>query len=237
MAFVYSKEQGTTLWTGDPDSQAAHDDILQWIRDTGQPFLPPGSSPTPRITGNIGELTAFRIGRGYVFTDAAILAHAANADQPLSDISRPYVDMVWLYFGERPRDDWACLQEVKATGNPSLEYAKQVIDDYAKLFATDPRFTLRTRLDALKNRLELQWNRPDLAKRLTTIGGSMPSTVTKVHILPTVVHERRNASPIPKMLVVRESLIGQGWADELIDCWSIALDDFTARVSRLIVGT
>ena len=74
-------------------------------------------------------------------------AHAANAWDPLSSISRPDIDIVWAYFGELPDGDWVALQEVKTTVTNSLSIADNLIEDYDKLFGENPKLTLRTRLE------------------------------------------------------------------------------------------
>lgn len=171
------KGDGTTgqlSWEGDPDDDAAHQTILTWLQGVGTAgFLKPTDPVSNIVKGNLGEFIAYRIGEGYVFTNVTI-AHAANAWDPLSQISRPDVDIVWLYFGNTEADDWAALQEVKTTGQASLGLANHLITDYEKLFGENLQVTLQTRLGALKNKLDQQ-GQGYLSSRVTALGGPSPN--------------------------------------------------------------
>ena len=95
-------------------------------------------------------------------TGTAILAAAAypaNATRPFRPNSAIDFDIVWLDLADDPKDDAATLQEVKTTSGPSLGYADNLIDDYDKLFGTNPRLTLWTRLQDIKNKLEFERSR------------------------------------------------------------------------------
>ena len=93
------KGDGTTgqlSWEGDPDDDAAHQTILTWLQGAVTAgFLKPTDPVSNIVKGNLGEFIACRIGESYVFTNGEI-AHAANAWDPLSQISRPDVDIAWL---------------------------------------------------------------------------------------------------------------------------------------------
>ena len=222
------------IWEGDPDDNAAHLTILQWLRSA----VTTGFSQTPnplsnQVKGNLGEFIAHKVGENYAFTNEA-LAFAANSWSPLSQISRPDVDIVWLYFAPSPADDWAALQEVKTTGQSSLALADGLVTDYEKLFAEDPRFTLRTRLDGLKNRLE-HIQRGDLVPRLTALGGINPSKSVGIHITPTLIHDARHDCS-SKMAVIRHTLLMKGWSAPRVYCWSIKLGDIDDRLTRLARG-
>ena len=117
---------GRLEWKSDPDDDTAHRTLLRWLNSalTGR-FLTPSESVSNTIRGNLGEFIAYRLGKEFVFTNVEI-ADAANAWDPLSKISRPDIDIVWLYFGCTEGDDWAALQEVKTTGNASLALADGV---------------------------------------------------------------------------------------------------------------
>ena len=230
-----SRDSGHLLeWEGDPDDSAAHLTILGWLQSavtTG--FVPASNSLSNRVKGNLGEFIAHKVGESYVFTNQDI-AFAANAWDPLSDISRPDLDIVWLHFGTTPADDWAAIQEVKTTGQSTLVLADDLIQDYEKLFAENPRFTLRTRLDGLKNRLE-QLQMGHLAPRLTELGGSNPARSVGISIVPTLIHDAVHDSST-KMSLIRQGLIGKGWSGGGVHCWSIKLGDIDARLTRLARG-
>ena len=222
------------VWEGDPDDNAAHLAILGWLqRAVTTGFLQATTPLSNRVKGNLGEFIAYSVGETYAFING-VLAFDANAWAPLSEISRPDLDIVWLYFGPSPADDWAALQEVKTTGLSSLALADDLIKDYDKLFAEDPRFTLRTRLDGLKNRLE-HLQMANLAPRLTDLGGIGPSQSRGINLVPTLIHDAAHDSSA-KMAVVRQALIVRGWSAPSLYCWAIKLGDLDARLTRLSRG-
>ena len=225
---------GWLSWEGDPDEDAAHETILAWLRGAVTAgFLKP-TDPLPNaVKGNLGEFIAYRIGEDYVFTNVTI-AHAANAWDPLSQISRPEVDIVWLYFGSAEADDWVALQEVKTTGQASLGLADSLITDYEKLFGQNLQVTLQTRLGALKNKLDQQ-GQGYLSSRVTALGGPSPNRALGIRLIPTLLHDAAHDSTT-KMAVVRQALIGQGWSSNVVECWSIALGDLDNRLTRLARG-
>lgn len=235
-SFIATDEEGIVLWTGNPDCDAGHGSVLAWLRECGHTFLVEADLSDNRLKGNLGEAVTFHVGHDYMFADPAYHADAANATTPFSRISKPGVDIVWLHFGQRPADDLALLQEVKTTGDAALGIADRLIDDYNKLFGTDPQMTLQTRLMAVKNRIEYEDRRPELAKRISFLAGKSPQTSPRIRLLPTVVHERADCEPRTKMLAIRAILTGKGWSSSAVTCWSIALTDLDARITRLATG-
>ena len=208
--------------------------LLAGLHATVNYFLGIDETPSNSIRGNLGEFIAYHIGRNHVLPQR-MEAHAANAWDPLSSISRPDIDIVWAYFGELPDGDWVALQEVKTTVTNSLSIADNLIEDYDKLFGENPKLTLRTRLGGLKNRLDQQ-GRGHLAPRLTEIGGPpTPGGARGVRLVPTLVHDSALDSST-KMAAVRQGLIGKGWLPESIRCWSIQLDNINQRLTRLSRG-
>ncbi len=225
---------GLTVWEGDPDDEAAHQKILSWLESAvdGR-FLGATSTLSNRIKGNLGEFVAYEIGATYVFTNVAD-AYGANTPTPLSDISRPDLDIVWLHFGDTEQDDWAALQEVKTTGQRRLDIADQLVSDYGKLFGEDVQLTLQTRLGALKNKLEQQ-GQADKSSRITRLGGPTPERATGIKLIPTLMHDNAISSS-SKMTLVRQALIGRGWSAGTIECWSILLGDLDRRLSLIAQG-
>ena len=225
---------GLLEWEGDPDDNTAHQAILAWLRQVvTSGFIPSAASVSNRVKGNLGEFIAYRIGESLVFSNV-VIAHAANAWDPLSDISRPEIDIVWLYFGNTPTGDWAALQEVKTTGATTLQLADTLIDDYDKLFGENVRLTLQTRLGALKNKLDQQ-RQGHLAPRITALGGPAPNQVRGIRLIPTLIHDSAYNSSV-KMVAVRQGLIGRGWSSDVVECWSIALANLDDRLTRLARG-
>lgn len=234
--FVYTHPQqgGLTAWRADPDEESAHSVLLQWLASTvGSIFLPETEPLTNAIKGNLGEFIGYQIGKNYAFVNGEI-AHSANASAPLSRISRSGLDVVWMYFGANPSDDWAAVQEVKTTGQGSLGLADELIDDYAKLYGTDHRVRLEPRLYSLMSVLR-ELGLDHLTPRLTALGGPGPNSTTGIYLLPTLVHDSSNESST-KMLAVRQTILGQGWSPRVVNCWSIGLNQIDDRLERLARG-
>ena len=234
----FRKNQDSTidwsLWEGDPDSDAAHQTILQWLESAATSgFLTSTQSLSPAIKGNLGEFTAYQIGSNFVFTNGEI-AYGANTPDPLSPKSQDGVDIVWLYFGFSEADDWAGLQEIKTTGEPTLRLANELINDYDKLFGENVRLTLQTRLTALKNKFDQQGKR-HLSSRLTALGGPAPYQARGVRLYPTLFHDAADISET-KMTSIRQVLIGRGWSANTVECWSVVLDNLDDRLARLSRG-
>jgi len=117
-----------------------------------------------------------------------------------------------------------------------LSLADNLISDYDKLFETDPRFTLQTRLQDIKNKLEYEHKQPELCPRITELAGQSPQTSPQVQLLPTLVHERLGSDPQTKMLAIRETLSGKGWPRRAVQPWAIGLFDLNTRLLRLATG-
>lgn len=222
------------MWTGDPDDDAAHQTILAWLQPiVNAGFLGPQDPLLNSVKGNLGEFIAYGLGRHYSFPDLKYV-HAANAWDPLSKISRPDLDIVWLYFGDTEVDDWAAIQEVKTTGSASLQLADELISDYEKLFGDNPRFTLQTRLGALKNKMDQQ-NQSHLAPRTTALAGPTPQRSSSIRLIPTLLHDEAYDSS-HKMTAVRQALIGRGWSPDVVECWSVVIGKLDHRLTSLARG-
>ena len=98
------------------------------------------------------------------------------------------------------------------------------------------RLTLHTRLQDIKNKLEFEQRRLDLARRASALAGGSPRTSSQVRLLPTMVHERAGADPQTKMLAIRETLLSRGWAAGAVVGWAIGLTDLDDRLVRLATG-
>jgi hypothetical protein len=233
--FACVDEDGCNLWLGDPDCDAAHQVILDWLGKRVARFLTGEESVISSVKGNIGEAIAFVVGQEHKFA-MEDFPFPANAFHPLRRISQSDIDIVWIHFGQTRNDDLLFLQEVKTTSLPNLKLADGLVVDYEKLFGTNVEFTLHTRLSSIKNILEYQHKKPELCQRVTYLAGKSPQTSPKVSLLPTLVHERTNASPVTKMLAVREMLIGRGWDSKGIELWAIGLSNLEDRLIRLALG-
>ena len=224
---------GWVGWVGDPNDDAAHQTILAWLQDAvASGFLQPQPALSNGVKGNLGEFIAYSIGKSYVFRNA--IAHTANAWNPLSEISRPGIDIVWLHFGETEFDDWAALQEVKTTGDASLRLADSLLTDYDKLFGEDLQLTLQTRLTGLKNKLD-QLGMGHLSPRVSALAGPSPQQSPSIRLVPTLLHDAAHSS-LTKMAIVRQGLIGRHWTPRAVECWSIGLSAINHRLERLARG-
>src|SRR5689334_23062490 len=108
--FVKQADNGVALWEGSPDCQAAHQQLLDALLKAGATFLPEGTELTERRKGNVGEFAAMVVGNANDFANWRVIA--ANAHDPLSDISRVSVDLTWFSFGSTKSEDVVVVQEV-----------------------------------------------------------------------------------------------------------------------------
>lgn len=241
MSFTGTASGDVTLWVGNPDCQAAHDSILAWLKARFQPnyfrnFSPVPSEPDNILKGNLGEGISFCIGVWNNFSNYR--PFPANAFNPLSTIAKSEIDIIWIFFDETGTDDVAIVQEVKTTSESSLSLADKLIDDYDKLFGTAPKFTLRTRLDAIKTEIEFKLQRPDLLYRVDLLAGNSPQTSSKITLVPTLVHERQGTNPQQKMTAIRSTLCSpsKGWSSSAVEAWAVGLSDLNSRLIRLAMG-
>ena len=225
--------QGWLLWIGDPDDNAAHQEILSWLQGQNTQFQGANTTPSNSMKGNLGEFIAYQIGKHYVAPVAAI-AFTANAWDPLSNISRSDLDVVWIDLSGNPMQDSVTIQEVKTTGGTSLSLAYDLISDHEKLFGQNLKLTLRTRLSSLKNKMDQQ-GLGNLAPRLTALGGPSPGLTKGVQLWPTLVHDS-SVSSQAVMAAVQQAIIGLGWPPSVIESWSIELDDLDRRITLLSRG-
>jgi hypothetical protein len=238
MAFVGSNlHPQVIVWLGSPDCQAGHEAILNELAQVCNEFLTNVTQDDPNlnvIKGNLGEFIGFCLGKWNTLSQFQVFA--ANAFTPLSAISKPEIDIVWLYFGDTPDEDIAVLQEVKTTGQISLSYADKLMLDYDKLFGTNPALTLQTRLQAIKNKLEYEHRRKDLCKRVSQLAGNTPQTSTGIRLLPTLIYEKDGADPKTKMIAIRSALCGKGWSSSAVEAWALGLSNLNLRLIRLATG-
>jgi hypothetical protein len=233
--FVKLNQSGVAVWTGTPDCQAAHDQLLAALNIANTIFLPVGTALTSHRKGSLGEFIALTVGHVNDLANCRVIA--ANADNPLSNISRPDLDLLWLFFGATPSEDFGIVQEVKTTEDSGLNYADRLIEDYAKLFDTDPQFTLQSRFGVAANKMEHMRLGVDLCCRTRELGGISPDTSPGVRLVPTLVHERKGARPVPKLIAVKSTIVAsEGWRSSSVECWSIALEGLHNRLARLTWG-
>lgn len=227
-------------WRCHPDASSAHHALLTALSEVvGGVFLPSRTPIGHRRKGNLGEFVALHIGRGCNGLPNH-RAFPANALHPLQDISCPGIDVVWVLFGPSPKDDSAILQEVKTTSAEDLSLAYDLSRDYEKLFGTDPSRTLKSRLSAVKNTLEISLGQPSLAHRLTKFIGVDPLTCQNVTLLPTVVYDplvAPSSTVEDKMVIVRTTISGLGWEASSVGSWTIGLDDLDIMLQKLAEGT
>lgn len=238
-SFAHASAGGVVIWNGDPNCQAAHDAMLNWLRDTVDRFLSSTEAADGGniLRGNLGESIAFCV--SFWHDCGKYRAHAVNAWRPLSPQSAIDIDIVWICFAKKPKDDFAIVQEVKTTSGSTLSYANDLIADYEKLYGTNLDLTLRTRFKPLKKDFLFKVGGPEgkrLSERLFALVGGSPSTSPQIRLRPTLVHEMAGTNPQGKMTYIRNTLIGKGWTPALVEGWAIGLTDLDARLQRLATG-
>lgn len=196
--FARREQDALVFWVGQPDSNAAHAEILNWLNECAVTFLLP---PVPTIDnilkGNLGESIAFHVGRAYAFGEGRVRVFAPNALNPFSRIASAGVDIVWVLFSDNPALDLAILQEVKTTGDPSLPVVDVLLEDYDKLFGTSPSLTLWSRLSAIRAQLRFAQNEPDLAKRVLLLAGNSPITSPRIKLKLSLQSSMSSRAAIP----------------------------------------
>jgi len=238
-SFVSVTKDGVRAWSGDPNCQAGHDAILAWLKTNCKPFRPLTQARLDDniLRGNVGEAIALCVS---LWHDCdSYRAFATNATRPFRPKSDIDIEILWLNFGKKAKDDFAIIQEVKTTSGIDLAYAASLVDDYEKLFGTNTRLTLHTRLQDVKVDLKFKLSQEeakDLCQRVSKLGGQSPKTCGKIQIRPTVVHELKGTKPSPKMIAVRTTLVGKGWAPESVEAWAVGISDLDSRLIRLATG-
>ena len=235
MGFDATTVGAVTIWRGKPDCQAGHDWLLEQLQSLDIAFLKDSQQLSLAIRGNLGESIAFCIGNADKYSSCRCFA--ANALDPLTGISRSGVDIVWIWFGKSVDNDIAIVQEVKVTGQDKLDYAMKLVQDYDKLFGSQPAETLWNRIRSIKAELKHKVKRVDLAHRLDDLVRDSPSTSPKIRILPTLIHDLASQDPEQRMIVVRETICGGGWRSIAVKAWAIGLSDLDDRLDRLAMGS
>lgn len=230
------KKSRVVLWRGNPDCQAAHDFLRTRLLAVATPLPAHTAHLSRRTQGNLGEFMAFCVGTDFAFPTRFFTPFAANAHSPVSDISRPDADILWLHINRDPSKDKLVVHEVKTTIVPSLSLARGLVADYKKLFGVDPALTLHSRLLWLANKVEWELRKPEWCSRIHALAGDSPNTSTRIRLVPTLVHERHKGKPIARLLAVREVVSTFGWDPNQIKPWSIAVDDLQDRLLRLSRG-
>jgi hypothetical protein len=237
--FTHHSASGVVTWEGHPNCQAGHDALLEWLKETVERFLSDAEVAEGGniIRGNLGEAIAFCI--GYWHDCKNHRAHAVNAWRPLNPQSLIDIDIVWVFFARKAKDDYAIVQEVKTTSGKTLGYANTLIADYDKLYGTNLDLTLRTRFKPLKKEFLFKVGGKEgknLSERLFALVGGSPTTSPRIWLRPTLVHELVGTNPRAKMTWIRNTLIGKGWTPALIEAWAIGLTDLDFRLHRLATG-
>ena len=147
-AFSSQISSTVTLWEGNPDCQAGHEYLLNELCHFVSCFLPPDSTISSRQQGNLGEFITLCIGKDAAYIGAYMFP--ANAFDPLQDISKSDIDIIWLYISDNnPKDDFVVIQEVKTTVAPNLNYADTLVQDYDKLFDINPKWSYPASVESL----------------------------------------------------------------------------------------
>jgi hypothetical protein len=239
-SFTLVSSGGVSIWRGNPGCQNGHDAILAWLRETVDHFLSAAQAKAGGniLRGNLGESIAFCVSLWYDCQGHR--AHAVNAWRPLSPQSVQDIDIVWVFFGSKAKEDFAIVQEVKTTSGKILTYADQLITDYEKLYGVNLDLTLRSRFKPLKKDFLFKVGGrrgKELSDRLIALVGGGPDKSPQIRLRPTLVHELTGAEPRSKMTWIRNTLIGKGWPATTVEAWAIGLGALDARLLRLATGT
>jgi hypothetical protein len=238
-AFASVSSAGVVTWRGAPSCQAGHDAVLAWLRENVARFLTAAEATNGGniLRGNLGESIAFCISLWHDCETYRVVA--VNACRPLSPQSVQDIDIVWVNFAADVKDDFAIVQEVKTTSQPTLNYADQLLVDYDKLYGSNVDLTIKSRLKAIKKQLENLVGGEEgraLSKRLIALTRTNPGNSSHLKLRPTLVHELSNADSRPKMTAVRTALLGKGWDPDSVEGWGIGLTHLDARLQRLATG-
>jgi hypothetical protein len=156
-SFAHTASGGVLLWKGQPNCQNGHDAVLAWLKETVNRVLSKmeadgrllsGGGKANILRGNLGESIAFCVSHWHDCNNH--WPNAVNAFRPLNSSSAIDIDIVWVCFAPKAKDDYAIVQEVKTTSGLDLSYANSLIADYDKLYGTDLDLTLSSRLKPLK---------------------------------------------------------------------------------------
>src|ERR1700693_390052 len=164
MSFQQTVSGSVALWIGNPNCDAAHTFLRDWLRKNAPNYPTAWTKGDIRTQGNLGETISFCVGA--FAGHKGLKCFAANAYNPFSGISRNEIDLLWIGFGNSTLDDFVIHQEVKTTFDKDLSYADNLLKDYEKAFGKNPRFSLNTHLQAVKAKLYYEHNHPDLAARI-----------------------------------------------------------------------
>jgi hypothetical protein len=226
---------GVSVYTGDPNCDAAHRALLGALEALGTPFIGPGDTISFSQRGNLGEFITLHIAKAGAFK--TMEKFARNALQPLSGISGDGIDLTYVYFDSvSETNDLIYIQEVKTTGAATLNYFNRLRHDYEKLFSTDMNLTLQTRIQCLSNAFEIERNNDNYAERVQRLGATSPRECTRVRLLPTGVHALGIGNPVQKMLAIQSAIAAFGWDHASIDPWAVGLSELEDRLTRLARG-
>lgn len=225
--FKFEEIDSVRSYTGDPTCADAYKWVSELLAETTNAWLTQADEFNDRIKGNIGEFVAFHVVKQGIDIQPGWYVFYSNTDTPLSRISGAGLDIFYLFLGAdlAGKLDRLIIQEVKTTGSASLAYARALVDDYEKLKSVDPSLNLQARLRALKARMRDTHNIKDKAilSRVQSLSHPEPAKCSKVHFLPTLVHELTNSLPVLKLSQVRAAISAQGWNIKLISPISIGL--------------
>ncbi|MGE4179683.1 MAG: hypothetical protein AB7J34_07640 [Limisphaerales bacterium] len=229
MSFKQTPAGPVALWSGNPNCDAAHTYLRNWLRQHVGNFPTAWTNGDTRTQGNLGETIAFCVG---AFAGHGNLhCFPANAFNPFSGISRSDIDLLWIGFANAPTDDFVIHQEVKTTFGADLSYADSLLKDYDKAFGKNPRFQLNTHLQSVKSQLRYGYKRPDLAARVNALQATTPKNANRIIAIPTLVHDLANGDPSAKMAGISAVLTANGWSK--VTAWAIGLSQLEDRLSRI----
>ena len=239
--FTSTPVEGCQIWVPDPDQSTAHALLLTTLATTvGGNFLSPDSTLNQPQFGNLGEFLTLYVGDSCAGLPSTYRCHPVNGREPLKRVSDSGVDLLWFHFDADPQDDLIVLQEVKSTRQADLRHADGLIDDYQKLFSTDPAVILSSRIGSLKLLLRVTLRKPELVARCDRFVGTEPTECRDLRLMPTLVFDTSVAmhgAAARKLSIVRTTICGDGWLDTQVQPWGICLDELEAEFEALAKGS
>ncbi len=218
-------------WVGNPTCQEAHAAFLEWLKHNIGIFVAPTKDLHTSVFGNLGESLSLFIGKSEM---SSMECFEVNATTPFKGISAPDIDLCWIHFDSVSPNDYVVFQEVKATAAVRLSYADRLLKDYGKLFSLNQQVTAAARINAIRAKLDMCHNRPAFADRLNSIVGASPQTSPRLHLLPTLVYDRKASGAIAKMNLIRTALVSKGWTN--VSAWTVGMYELKKRFDRLARG-
>jgi hypothetical protein len=228
------------MYVGMPDCGAfyswVHGKLEELIHQGVAPPSPPLTELTTGQKGNYGEAITYLVGRTERFNTPHHFASLGGALTVLNPSAPTGVDILIVFLDPNGivANDRLFIQEIKTTGSEGLAYSTALIEDYEKLLGTvKPSMSLMARVSSLKCKLAWEHNyTQELLQRVEDLAQPLPINCTRIHLLPTLVHDR-GSNPIAALSHVMAEINRQGWPQGTVEAWSISITQLNNALIRL----